>query len=634
MGSFSKLFKRAGSDDRNSKRSSAHLSPPVDLADAHKHHVQRTNCSWGPRDARTSPVRLTMPVAGLGIHKADKGRVTLDMDHRKDKLLHRQQRRKSSGSMDKLAAVMTSVALEPQTPKTQRPVVKHSRTRSEPVVYSVSTYSPHIQARERAHATHSPPTNRGIHALQRPLPPTPPSIPDVRGLLRRELYPQAYPSPPRPPLPPRPRGPNPVRQSYHMSSTSDIAKEIAAVVPASPLSVASPVLPGAFPNESPPRREPSPPPPPYIEAAAAQRAPGPLASPPSNTAASQPQKLIRPALPSTPPRPCPPVSSPSQPLVRQAQPAPQVRSATSVPLSANNPSASSCGSSGPSFLPYLNSPTPTVHASFGSPSQDRTVKNQCCGTTGAGKRCTRIVTVTSSNSPRKSPLPANKSMMTSAVDLADAVLTRDGQEPVTRFCFQHAKQALGERGCFVELKGRQAKWIEFDDWILSDLPDSTRAALRYEMALPVTNAERGYLYVHEMVDKRCTRTCLLKLGRSVQPVLRLAQWRSQCPSREPVVRGIFPQQERNSPRAGLSTTINVAEEGLPNHRKWERLCLIELAGRSEQFLRGSSGNVGSTRCKDCGKVHVELFELDSGAYDDWVKEMVERWGRWCRDVLE
>ena len=33
------------------------------------------------------------------------------------------------------------------------------------------------------------------------------------------------------------------------------------------------------------------------------------------------------------------------------------------------------------------------------------------------------------------------------------------REEVPRFCFQHAKQAMGERGCFV---GSRGVWVEFD----------------------------------------------------------------------------------------------------------------------------------------------------------------------------
>lgn len=67
--------------------------------------------------------------------------------------------------------------------------------------------------------------------------------------------------------------------------------------------------------------------------------------------------------------------------------------------------------------------------------------------------------------------------------------------------------------------------------------------------------------------------------------------------------------------------------------------LIEVAGRAGMEaeergkLVGSKGR-GKRTCGDCGKVHLELFEVRGGAYEEWVREVVERWGRWCGDVLD
>lgn len=82
----------------------------------------------------------------------------------------------------------------------------------------------------------------------------------------------------------------------------------------------------------------------------------------------------------------------------------------------------------------------------------------------------------------------------------------DDGKGVVRFCFQHAKQAMGERGCFVTPRVGRGKWIEFEgesdelcpqteeadtrsylsDWILPDLPVQTKILLRHEMATPVS----------------------------------------------------------------------------------------------------------------------------------------------------
>lgn len=204
--------------------------------------------------------------------------------------------------------------------------------------------------------------------------------------------------------------------------------------------------------------------------------------------------------------------------------------------------------------------------------------------------------------------------------------------------------------------------FSFDlDWILPDLPTATKILLRLEMARPVSDKdEEGFIYCHEMVEKRLPtshshssfsfrliafyintlilkpdlavpRTTFLKLGRSIKPVSRLSQWRSQCPSREPVVRDIFPRASGASSGSRVSGALRIAEKGVPNHHRWERLMLIEVAGRAgmEADGRGKSSGKPTNFCGDCGKKHVELFEVYEGAWEDWVREVVERWMRWC-----
>ncbi|KAM0754918.1 hypothetical protein T439DRAFT_309764 [Meredithblackwellia eburnea MCA 4105] len=292
-------------------------------------------------------------------------------------------------------------------------------------------------------------------------------------------------------------------------------------------------------------------------------------------------------------------------------------------------------------------------------------KNQCHGTTGSGKRCTRIVVDSASPSPARRGRSASPGVSSSegggsgALDLLDNML-RNSDDDVTgnknldgasvpRFCFQHSKQALQERGCFVNGKSGKGEWIEFEDWILPDLPSVTRIQLRHEMARPVSaKDEEGYIYVHEMVEKRRNNsapsaTTLLKLGRSVKPVSRLSQWRSQCPSREPVVRDLFPRASSNGlSGAGVSGALQVARNGARHHHRWERLILIEVAGRAFLEAEERAKNTGNgspasktkkSVCADCGKGHLELFEVSATAYDDWVMEIVERWERWCTDIL-
>lgn len=51
----------------------------------------------------------------------------------------------------------------------------------------------------------------------------------------------------------------------------------------------------------------------------------------------------------------------------------------------------------------------------------------------------------------------------------EAMLEADGEgEGVVRFCHQHAKQAMAERGCFVTSREGRGKWVEFDGESLSE----------------------------------------------------------------------------------------------------------------------------------------------------------------------
>jgi hypothetical protein len=89
-----------------------------------------------------------------------------------------------------------------------------------------------------------------------------------------------------------------------------------------------------------------------------------------------------------------------------------------------------------------------------------------------------------------------------------------GLDALPRFCFQHANQALEQKGTFV---GSSGFWVNFDgatrsnrllphspnemapDWIPSDLPIETKLQLRHEMTkLPSPKDRVGYIYCHEM----------------------------------------------------------------------------------------------------------------------------------------
>jgi hypothetical protein len=131
-----------------------------------------------------------------------------------------------------------------------------------------------------------------------------------------------------------------------------------------------------------------------------------------------------------------------------------------------------------------------------------------------------------------------------------------------------------------------------------------------------------------------SKTTFLKFGRSVKPVARLAQWRSQCPARTPLVRDIFPRSSATTGQAGAGVggALEFGERGGRNHRRWERLVLIEVAGRAALEATTRNGSIGTKAkeaCADCGKRHCELFEVGMGAYEKWGCEVVQRWGRFA-----
>lgn len=171
------------------------------------------------------------------------------------------------------------------------------------------------------------------------------------------------------------------------------------------------------------------------------------------------------------------------------------------------------------------------------------------------------------------------------------------------------------------------------EWIPADLPQETRLQLRHEMTKPVSAHEKpGYIYALEMAPaspQQFQRKTLLKVGRSVRPVARHNQWKRQCPSRIPLVRDFFPLHPShpllhrpNSPYSipthhqppreayegsRLRGAFLVKEHGCPFHHRLERLILIECAGRAAMDSAGYERKA----CVDCGKTHIELFEVNA-----------------------
>ncbi|GAA5939779.1 uncharacterized protein JCM15063_005284 [Sporobolomyces koalae] len=395
----------------------------------------------------------------------------------------------------------------------------------------------------------------------------------------------------------------------------------------------------------------------YVSPSRSSLAPSPSAISPSRAARTPP----RPALPPPPPLPRPtsyqssrppPVPSPSSrpsPVRRKPQQVIVIESSSS----SSSSSSSDYSDSSPPSSRSAATPSPTKRSTpskRSSPSPGPIKKSQCDGLTSTGLRCTRLASA-----------PATSSRS----------IDHDGTpEPV--YCHQHAKTALVQTGCFVMSAGRRGRnekkrevWINFDAWILPDLPLHTQTLLRHYMQKPVSEKDTpGYIYIHELIDKRNPPShsampnpeTYLKLGRTIHPVLRLSQWRQSCPSLDPIVRDILPRRE--------GTTRGFAETGTENCHRWERLCLVEIKGRIETNYKDLQSRSTPTKrgsrqdrkegrrlepeegekCRDCGKVHLECFRVRKDAFIDldvgaacegggWVTEIVERWERWCRDVL-
>jgi hypothetical protein len=205
------------------------------------------------------------------------------------------------------------------------------------------------------------------------------------------------------------------------------------------------------------------------------------------------------------------------PYYHQVQPHPPVPAASTRPHASPKPAAPTTPSPSPSRRPSPSKapPSSSAHATPAKP-------NQCHGTTATGKRCTRTVssglsgvsTPTRSPGGRKSrepspapvqPLPPPPGTLTlndRSLKQLDRMLSRRGgrqnkrplkrrqQPPIVpinldssesededageddegegegtglddlpRFCYQHASQALEEKGTFA---GRRGVWINFD----------------------------------------------------------------------------------------------------------------------------------------------------------------------------
>lgn len=213
--------------------------------------------------------------------------------------------------------------------------------------------------------------------------------------------------------------------------------------------------------------------------------------------------------------------------------------------------------------------------------------------------------------------------------------------PSPLFCHQHAKEVNKSPGFHLP---RSQTYISFEEYIPADLSMGTAAKLRTAMAEMLTASDLstpGHIYVYELRSGGGTTAALptmrLKVGRSHQPMNRIAQWRAQCSSRQPVLRCLFPRdggeasaREVIQHRRLIVGADTVTSAGLPGSHKWEKLVHIEL---SERCVRLTGA------CGDCGKSHREIFETRPDAAADalgfdGVCDIIAKWERFVRVCAE
>ncbi|CAE6518409.1 unnamed protein product [Rhizoctonia solani] len=241
--------------------------------------------------------------------------------------------------------------------------------------------------------------------------------------------------------------------------------------------------------------------------------------------------------------------------------------------------------------------------------------------------------------------------------------------PVDQFCQQHLKIFMKDTGFFSWTKYNT--WIQFKDYVPGYLQPATQAALRAEMEKPVSKSdEDGYVYAYEIRDPKAPNEFHIKIGRTVNLVRRLDEWREQCGSERVALRGWWPrtiegggQNDCEDPLSLLRGKIKPGKKGKYCHRL-ERLIHLELSDialnsthlasyfnnrasvqETEFHTNPSLSKVPSTSkpekkpCSDCGKTHQEIFTLQrvaSGEMKDreWeciVKPIIKKWGEFVSE---
>lgn len=298
------------------------------------------------------------------------------------------------------------------------------------------------------------------------------------------------------------------------------------------------------------------------------------------------------------------------------------------------------------------SPSPAAHKrGFAILPANPPALGQCWGIKRDGNRCTRSVKPFSL-APRKEQL----SLRTNAIAIADS----DSEEGdihhgqahcnrgtrVATYCHQHACKINKSLGLHLPRSGR---YVPFEAYLCdASLKPLTAARLRVAMSDALTSAdlsEHGYLYIYELLDRSDDEYLCLKVGRSTNPMYRISQWRSQCQSRKPIFRALYPSATPTASNGGASVVAvqqglvvgahAATHQGLRGSHRWEKLVHIELADLCSRIPKatrrptGLSGSEGwedheegedddddmsqavrassNAVCDDCQRRHREIF---------------------------
>ncbi|KAA1136518.1 hypothetical protein PGTUg99_034578 [Puccinia graminis f. sp. tritici] len=307
------------------------------------------------------------------------------------------------------------------------------------------------------------------------------------------------------------------------------------------------------------------------------------------------------------------------------------------------------GLDSPSSVGNLSDSSPTTP---GSPSTLR-----CAGVTQQGKPCSRKpMKRHDQDFDRLERILDNSSSAPDDPTSTTSTPTNNHLNPssrVPRFCFQHYQKFISQSSSFRE----NSRLITYSEWIAKELPETVRIMLKMEMEKypnPRDGDDSGYLYCHEMhpqpdkqreeEEEEGEEGTYIKVGRSIRPIARLGEWKKQCRSKDPILRGFFPESSSSSKTTTTSTTAttedarvsetccyldgaqSIAPKGIRFHRKWERLTLVELTGWAQLHFPAHDPK---SPCIDCAKVHVEIFFLKLGSYEKLVKPTILKWLHWC-----